>query len=185
MSTIQNVKNLIRHGKQARLVTSHSEPTTDVPTFHAQQQAQPQDQFSRALGAFDTGKRGNGQAASQKPSETQLRRDHSMEIERLVAEEKENRSKMPKYPGLDRWILLEKMGDGAFSHVYRAKDYTSRYGEVAIKVVRKLETNSQVGDRLVFVSYFFCALRLSRLLVDAWSELVLSKWEHCRRNMLL
>lgn len=53
---------------------------------------------------------------------------------------------MPRYPGLERWILLEKMGDGAFSNVYRAKDSTTEYGEVAIKVVRKFEMNSnQVG----------------------------------------
>lgn len=53
---------------------------------------------------------------------------------------------MPKYPGLERWILLEKMGDGAFSNVYRAKDSTGQYDEVAIKVVRKYEMNSnQVG----------------------------------------
>ncbi|KAJ6106361.1 Serine/threonine-protein kinase srk1 [Penicillium capsulatum] len=49
---------------------------------------------------------------------------------------------MPKYPGLERWILVEKMGDGAFSNVYRAKDSTTEYGEVAIKVVRKFEMNS-------------------------------------------
>lgn len=162
MSNIQDVKKFIRHGKQARLVTSHSEPTTDVPIIHVQQQPQSRGHFSRTLGAFDTGKRGNDQAASQKPSETQLRSDHAIEIERLVAEEKENRSKMPKYPGLDRWTLLEKMGDGAFSRVYRAKDSTSQYGEVAIKVVRKLETNSQVGDRggLSFL-LLWCALSLS------------------------
>lgn len=65
-----------------------------------------------------------------------------MEIERLVAEENMARSKMPKYPGLERWILREKMGDGAFSNVYRAKDSTLQYDEVAIKVVRKFEMNS-------------------------------------------
>ncbi|KAJ5574295.1 Serine/threonine-protein kinase srk1 [Penicillium hispanicum] len=143
MSTIQNIKNFIRHGKQARLVTPHSEPTTDVSTVHAEQQPQPQGQFSPALTAFETGDlRGNGPAASQKTTESQVRRDRSVEIERLVAEENVNRTKMPKYPGLDRWILVEKMGDGAFSNVYRAKDSTTEYGEVAIKVVRKFEMNS-------------------------------------------
>ncbi|KAJ5693182.1 Serine/threonine-protein kinase srk1 [Penicillium macrosclerotiorum] len=143
MSTIQNIKNFIRHGKQARLVTPHSEPTTDVSTIHAEQQPQPQGQFSPALGAFDTGDREkHGQAAAQKPSDAQVRRDRSVEIERLVAEENMNRSKMPKYPGLERWILVEKMGDGAFSNVYRAKDSTGQHDEVAIKVVRKFEMNS-------------------------------------------
>lgn len=63
-------------------------------------------------------------------------------IERIVAEERESLGKLPKYPGLDRFKLIEKMGDGAFSNVYRAKDTTGEYDEVAIKVVRKFEMNS-------------------------------------------
>ncbi|OQE46174.1 hypothetical protein PENCOP_c001G05138 [Penicillium coprophilum] len=137
MSTIQNIKNFIRHGKQARLVT-HSEPTTDVSTIHAEPQRQPIGQYSPALEAFGPEGRAN---AIHKP-DSQVRQDRSVEIERLVAEENMNRSKMPKYPGLERWILVEKMGDGAFSNVYRAKDSTTEYGEVAIKVVRKFEMNS-------------------------------------------
>ena len=73
-------------------------------------------------------------------------RTHEAEIEQIVAEERLSRSKMPKYPGLERWILIEKMGDGAFSNVFRARDSTGEDGEVAIKVVRKFEMNSkQVG----------------------------------------
>lgn len=138
MSTIQNIKNFIRHGKQARLVTPHSEPTTDVSAIHAEPQRQPIGQYSPALEAFGPEGRAN---ALHKP-DSQVRQDRSVEIERLVAEENINRSKMPKYPGLERWILVEKMGDGAFSNVYRAKDSTTEYGEVAIKVVRKFEMNS-------------------------------------------
>lgn len=50
---------------------------------------------------------------------------------------------MPSYPGLERWLLREKMGDGAFSNVYRAYDSLGKHGEVAIKVVRKFEMNSK------------------------------------------
>ncbi|KAJ4364183.1 MAPK-activated protein kinase Srk1 [Neocucurbitaria cava] len=64
-------------------------------------------------------------------------------LERIVAEEREAKGKMPRYPGLERWTLVEKMGDGAFSNVYRARDTTGQWGEVAIKVVRKFEMNSQ------------------------------------------
>jgi serine/threonine protein kinase len=52
-------------------------------------------------------------------------------------------AKMPSYPGLGRWTLLETMGKGGFSNVYRAKDSTSEHGEVAIKVLRKYEMNDQ------------------------------------------
>lgn len=65
------------------------------------------------------------------------------EIARIVAEENESKGKLPKYPGLERWQLIEKMGDGAFSNVYRARDVEGKAGEVAIKVVRKFEMNSQ------------------------------------------
>jgi len=63
-------------------------------------------------------------------------------IAKLVAEENASKSKFPKYPGLERWELLEKMGDGAFSNVYRARDLEGNAGEVAIKVVRKFEMNN-------------------------------------------
>ena len=63
-------------------------------------------------------------------------------IEQIVAEERESKGKLPNYPGLERWTLVEKMGDGAFSNVYRAKDNTGKLGEVAIKVVRKFEMSS-------------------------------------------
>ncbi len=63
-------------------------------------------------------------------------------IERMVAEERAAKGKLPKYPGLDRWTLLEKMGDGAFSNVYRARDNLGKGPEVAIKVVRKFEMNA-------------------------------------------
>ncbi|PIG81091.1 serine/threonine-protein kinase srk1 [Aspergillus arachidicola] len=146
MSTIQNLKNFIRHGKQARLVTPHAEPTTNVSPIHAEHQRQPQGSYPPAAGNLDAidSRLGNGQAqAPQKSSaETQSRRARDLEIEQIVAEERSQRNKMPKYPGLERWILTDKMGDGAFSNVYRAKDSTGEHNEVAIKVVRKFEMNS-------------------------------------------
>jgi hypothetical protein len=76
-----------------------------------------------------------GQAKGGKKIDTE-------DLARLVAEENESKGKLPKYPGLERWQLIEKMGDGAFSNVYRARDTDSLVGEVAIKVVRKFEMNS-------------------------------------------
>lgn len=63
-------------------------------------------------------------------------------LAKLIAEENASKSKFPRYPGLERWELVDKMGDGAFSNVYRARDTTGQQGEVAIKVVRKYEMNS-------------------------------------------
>ncbi|KAJ5792798.1 calcium/calmodulin-dependent protein kinase [Penicillium pulvis] len=57
-------------------------------------------------------------------------------------------SNMPNYPGLDRWRLLEKIGDGAFSCVYRASDTKSELGEVAIKVTKKYEMKEEQKKKL-------------------------------------
>ena len=185
MSTIQNLKNFIRHGKQARVGNAtHAEPTTDVSNVHAQQQRQghagghqqnyalsdpnvlehkplqakvPGGDFSLAAGdnrnvaarAGDAAARAAGE--HQKIHQAQQGRKQEYDpsvLERIVAEERERKGKLPKYPGLERWTLLEKMGDGAFSNVYRARDNTGKQGgEVAIKVVRKFEMNSSQVSR--------------------------------------
>lgn len=50
-------------------------------------------------------------------------------------------------------MLLEKMGDGAFSNVYRARDTEGQYGQVAIKVVRKYEMNNMQVCSFLYCSY--------------------------------
>ena len=161
MSTIQNLKNFIRHGKQARAADPpRDQPTTNVSTVHAQQQkyhhavsdplgqhhrqlpqdVQPQPgQYSVAAGDNRNIAAQAGGAAANAAGKNQ--RIHHADIEAIVAEEREKASKMPRYPGLERFILVEKMGDGAFSNVYKARD-TQTGDEVAIKVVRKFEMNS-------------------------------------------
>jgi len=178
MSTIQNLKNFIRHGKQARDPKSpQGEATTHVSNVHAQQHrvagnhaappvapahsepnaaaahkplqgyGSPAQDFSAA--AVDNrnvaAKAGHAAAGAvddkQKRERQQKDYDNSV-LERIVAEERESKGKLPRYPGLERYTLLEKMGDGAFSNVYRAKDNEGQYPEVAIKVVRKFEMNS-------------------------------------------
>ena len=178
MSTMQNLKNFIRHGKQAK--QAHGDPTTTVSPVHAQQQRYapppPNAQYAMsdpnvldhkplqlgnvpggdysaanidnrnvaaqaggaaAKAAGDKQRVGDAGSVSRSGKET----DPSV-IERIVAEERESQGKLPKYPGLERWTLLEKMGDGAFSNVYRAREANGHGPEVAIKVVRKFEMNS-------------------------------------------
>ncbi|USW48814.1 Putative serine/threonine-protein kinase, active [Septoria linicola] len=182
MSTIQNLKNFIRHGKQARDGRSpQDQATTHVSNVHAEQQRfghggnttqqqhqhagysdpnvyehkplqanAPQGDFSAAAvdNRNQAAKAGHaaGQAVEAKQKREQKEKNYDPQVlERLVAEERESKGKLPKYPGLDRWQLLEKMGDGAFSNVYRAKDMQGVYDQVAIKVVRKFEMNSTQG----------------------------------------
>jgi hypothetical protein len=161
MSTIQNLKNFIRHGKQARA----GEPTSGVSPVHAQPQKHhygmsepniPQKQqynYQAAQaqpGHYSVGEPDHtnraaqaGGAAAMQAGQGQKVQDgrRDAEIQAIVAEEREKAGKLPKYPGLERFVLQEKMGDGAFSNVYRARD-TQTHAEVAIKVVRKFEMNS-------------------------------------------
>lgn len=83
-----------------------------------------------------------GQSIHSKSSSSKNKRVDEANLAKLIAEENASKSKFPRYPGLERWELLEKMGDGAFSNVYRAKDLQGEYAEVGIKVVRKYEMNS-------------------------------------------
>jgi len=55
------------------------------------------------------------------------------------------REASPDYSGLGRWKLVERVGDGAFSRVYRAKDNRKQIPDVAIKIIPKPGTDqSQV-----------------------------------------
>ena len=167
MSThIQQFKNFIRHGKQARgPEPPRDQPTTNISNVHAQHQRAPVHgisepaighqkqaqyqspgghvgEYSVAGGADNRNvaaqAAGNAANAAGKNQKMQISQS---DLAALVAEEREKASKMPRYPGLERFILIEKMGDGAFSNVYKARD-TQTGGEVAIKVVRKFEMNS-------------------------------------------
>ncbi|KAF9434005.1 hypothetical protein BGZ76_008711 [Entomortierella beljakovae] len=73
--------------------------------------------------------------------------NHSTEAARMIAEANQQKNKLPTYPGLEQFTLIEKMGDGAFSHVYKAHD-TKADRIVAIKVVRKTEVNTHQSKHL-------------------------------------
>ncbi|PHH93393.1 hypothetical protein CDD83_3706 [Cordyceps sp. RAO-2017] len=83
----------------------------------------------------------------QAKAAVKTKRVDEAELKQLVAEENASKTKFPRYPGLERWELVEKMGDGAFSNVYRARDLQGNHDQVAIKVVRKYEMNSMQGNQ--------------------------------------
>jgi len=189
MSTIQNLKNFIRHGKQARDAKSPPDQPA-VSNVHAQQQrfsspqqqqqqhyalsdpnvyehkplqkgAQVEGDFSAAavdnrnVAAKAGAAAGAALDAKEKAKNKQGQVDPDV-LERIVAEEREAKGKLPRYPGLERFELIEKMGDGAFSNVYRARDTKGIYSEVAVKVVRKFEMNS-TQVRTLFSPFSFKA----------------------------
>lgn len=138
---------------------------------HGVPQAIP-DAYSAAPGdAANRAARADGVAANRNEAQQDLQGGSNKkaridDVTKLVAEENASRSKFPRYQGLERWELIEKMGDGAFSNVYRARDTEGKVGEVAIKVVRKFEMNSMqvsrapsVTDRPLLVVPLSCARR--------------------------
>ncbi|KAI9282558.1 kinase-like domain-containing protein [Sporodiniella umbellata] len=78
-----------------------------------------------------------------KEEEKQMNKDVAA---RIVKEEKERKNVLPQYAGLERYEILEKVGEGAFSYVYRAKDKVTEQ-EVAIKVVRKKELDASENGK--------------------------------------
>lgn len=152
-------------GKQAR-VNQVDEPQTKqqaVPTQAQKIHAEPVMIDPKAAPTTADAEAGlahtKQHAAYVPPATAKPKNIDSAEIAKLVAEENEARSKFPKYPGLERWALLEKMGDGAFSNVYRARDTLGQYGEVGVKVVRKYEMNNmqvslQPGSRCFTAGQF-------------------------------
>ncbi|KAL1843837.1 hypothetical protein VTJ49DRAFT_7188 [Mycothermus thermophilus] len=157
MSTIQQLKNFIRHGKQARAMDDAARAKQNAssnPQQHQHQHQQhPQAPAKHSTATLKAEPSTSISTAHHEPAhvpadtKTKHKRIPEENIAQLVAEENESKSKFPHYPGLERWQLVEKMGDGAFSNVYRARDRQGSLGEVAIKVVRKYEMNSMQGHR--------------------------------------
>ncbi|CAN6635553.1 serine/threonine-protein kinase Rck2p [Trichomonascus vanleenenianus] len=116
MPVFENLKNFIRHGKQAAYSPSAQLTHFGEPTAHHQ-------------------------APSPHVDEKHRKEYYNDAAKQIIAEENEERSKLPQYPGLTRFQLLEKLGDGAFSVVYKALDVqTNRH--VAVKVIRKQDLSS-------------------------------------------
>ncbi|KAL4241594.1 Protein kinase domain-containing protein [Abortiporus biennis] len=131
-------KNLIRHGKNHHAARQHP----DEPQLQQQQQQQKQQQRDHTR---DHSR--DHQQHQQQQQQKQASPRYKEEVEMIVQEEKEAKNKMPTYKGLEQFKLVEKMGDGAFSNVYKAIDLRTNQ-KVAVKVVRKFELSaSQAGDK--------------------------------------
>lgn len=131
-------------GKQARVTQPQAEPTTHVSPITAHQQRAAKTESSVSQKRAEEPNMAH-QAQKDDANRTQKAGGKKVDpdtLARMVAEDNESKGKLPRYPGLERWRLVEKMGDGAFSNVYKAVDLEGDAGEVAIKVVRKFEMNS-------------------------------------------
>lgn len=130
--TMLTTSEILRHGKQAGNDSKKSapppEPAQPAKTTSTKQSSPTKDQ-----------KRASRDGAAQQDKSGKSK--NYREAEKIVAQEKAQGEKMPKFEGLENYTLLEKMGDGAFSNVFKAMD--NRAGrKVAVKVVRKYELNT-------------------------------------------
>ncbi|BEI81839.1 hypothetical protein CcaverHIS002_0209990 [Cutaneotrichosporon cavernicola] len=141
---LSSFKQILRHGKQANADNASSRQQNKEA---AQRTAAPAPAHYKSAPATSN----VGTAASERRDKRVERKaganDYREEAERIVAEEKAQGEVMPRYAGLEDYSLVEKMGDGAFSNVYKAVERkTGR--KVAVKVVRKYELNSsQSGNK--------------------------------------
>lgn len=133
---------------------------TDPNMAHIQQHPAPDHYaYSMADGnnqnrAAQAGNAAAHAADAQQKKKAATKKVDQEDLARIVAEENESKGRLPRYPGLERWQLIEKMGDGAFSNVYKARDLEGQAGEVAIKVVRKFEMNSSQVSTITTESSF-------------------------------
>ncbi|TDL29461.1 Pkinase-domain-containing protein [Rickenella mellea] len=131
---IDAFKNLMRHGKP-----HHDKPSQGHDTTTRQRDRASDRQL-------ETTQRQQQKAATLQDKQDQMDATRA-QAEKMLQAEKESKSKMPTYKGLEKFKLLDKMGDGAFSNVYKAADVASGQ-KVAVKVVRKFELNaSQDGNK--------------------------------------
>ncbi|TYJ57029.1 hypothetical protein B9479_002308 [Cryptococcus floricola] len=137
---------ILRHGKHAQTASPGTQPT-DGKSSKSTKSSQPiSPQKSRHNDDAQRLAAHHAQTAQQQQQQQQQSRvpaaspKYREEAEKIVADERAQSDKMPQYPGLEEYRLVEKMGDGAFSNVYKAVDRKSGI-KVAVKVVRKYELN--------------------------------------------
>ncbi|KAF9151696.1 hypothetical protein BG015_006351 [Linnemannia schmuckeri] len=157
---LEQLKNFIRHGKSGKDMKPRESSSSAGPTSsssrssksrNASRNNSPSRNTAASVGSPATATGGatatpadiqdSGAATAAAVNATNFNNNNTEAASRIVAEEKQQKSKMPVYPGLERYRLVEKMGDGAFSNVYKAYD-TKMDRLVAVKVVRKFELNA-------------------------------------------
>ena len=113
------MKNFIRHGKQARERSAENQAdsyppaasTAPQPTYRgiivepAPYQPIAGNQPSQPADAVRAGGR-------------HYPHEYDEAAEKIVAEEREARARLPRYPGLERFKLVDKMGEYDPSHTY-------------------------------------------------------------------
>lgn len=94
---MEQLKNFIRHGKHARS-TAQNLPLAKEAANNA-----PISSLSPQTAASSPAMQSDSKMTPEKVS----KRD----VELIVAQESAEKSKLPKYPGLEKYLLVQKMGE--------------------------------------------------------------------------
>ncbi|KAG8830402.1 hypothetical protein FRC17_004928 [Serendipita sp. 399] len=117
---MDTLKNFIRHGKNARAHQPAQDTTISAATAHHNEQLRREREAAEAKRVE--------RAEREREDKQKALKDkahHTQAAEAIVKEERNASSKMPSIKGLERFKLLDKMGDGAFSNVYKALDLST------------------------------------------------------------
>ncbi|KAI5965303.1 srk1 [Candida pseudojiufengensis] len=109
-----------------------------------QVQPQPQNQgiYNNSTDAFTN--QNFSDVTLNESTHTNQEQDYNKLAAQMVEEEnkQKQKSKNKKYPNLDNYKVMEQMGEGAFSVVYKAINLKTNK-EVAIKILRKFQMDQQ------------------------------------------
>ncbi|ODV84781.1 hypothetical protein CANARDRAFT_8355 [[Candida] arabinofermentans NRRL YB-2248] len=135
----KNIKQFIRHGRQAH-------PTPSAQVDEEMQYKIPSDSEFSGTEQTLTADSSSTTQSTQQPNNNEghyTKRHHRIDeysklASDMVREENEYKQKQQQKQAVTRYSLLEKLGEGAFSTVYKAKDLeTNQF--VAIKLIKKYE----------------------------------------------
>ncbi|KAF9546323.1 hypothetical protein EC957_009812 [Mortierella hygrophila] len=123
---LEQLKNFIRHGKSGKDMKPRESSSTGLTSSsrssksrNASRNNSPSRNTTASVGSTAIATEGtsaadiqdNGAATAAAVNATNFNNNNTEAASRIVAEEKHQKSKMPVYPGLERYRLVEKMGE--------------------------------------------------------------------------
>jgi ATPase subunit of ABC transporter with duplicated ATPase domains len=116
VAVVDAFKNLIRHGKNHVHIRQDDTSSSAAPpadTHANYQRAQPERRQQANAQPQTQQKQQQQQSAKVQPVATKQSQQYTRESEKIVQEERAAKEKMPTYKGLERFKLIQKMGECA------------------------------------------------------------------------
>lgn len=145
-----NLKAFIRHGRQANDLTAKA--ATGMPLTQSEAEIVTYSELLNGVSVLPSdlensdltsgSSRDLEEPSGDKAASNIHNKQHYDKVaNHLVEEERKNRTAKVEYPNLEQYQVLEKMGEGAFSVVFKAR-HIETGKEVAVKILRKYQMDS-------------------------------------------